>query len=101
MVLPAPPAHASPVEPRWFEQLVVAIALSARGVLTLVDHAAPARLREAYLQLRAREPATDVIVDVRRLAVLPPGTTVILGLKPPLDEDDLDWLNLNRPVLSE
>ena len=73
MVLPPSPAHASPVEPHWLDRLVVAIELSARGVLTLVDHAAPARLREAYLRLRERHPATDVIVDVRRLAELPHG----------------------------
>jgi tetratricopeptide (TPR) repeat protein len=75
--------------------------LSARGVLTLVDHASPARLREAYLRLRARDPATDVIVDVRRLAELPPGSTAILALEPPISEDALDWLNLNRPVVAE
>jgi len=75
--------------------------LSAQGVLTLVDNAAPARLREAYLRLRARDPATDVIVDVVRLADLPAGTTVILALKPPIGGDDLDWLNLNRPIVSD
>jgi tetratricopeptide (TPR) repeat protein len=75
--------------------------LATRGVLTLVDHAAPARLREAYLRLRARDPATDVIVDVRRLAELPVGATAILALKPPILDDDLDWLNLNRPVVSD
>jgi len=42
-----------------------------------------------------------VIVDVRRLAELPPGTTVILALKPPIRGDDLDWLNLNRPLVSD
>lgn len=101
MVLPAPPAHAPPARPHWLDKLVVAIELSAQGVLTLVDHAAPARLREAYLRLRARDPATDVIVDVRRLAELPPGSTVILALTPPIPGDDLDWLNLNRPVVSD
>jgi tetratricopeptide (TPR) repeat protein len=101
MVLPAPPAHASLVEPHWFDKLVVAIELSAQGVLTLVDNAALTRLREAYLRLRARDPATDLIVDVRRLAELPPGTTVILVLKPPISGDDLDWLNLNRPLVSD
>lgn len=101
MVLPAPPAHASPVAPHWLDKLVVAIELSAQGVLTLVDNAAPARLREAYLRLRARDPATDVIVDVRRLAELPPDTTVILALQSSIGGDDLDWLNLNRPLVSE
>ena len=101
MVLPPPSAHALPVEARWFDGIVVAIELAARGVLTLVDHAAPARLREAYLRLRARDPATEVIVDVRRLDELPVGATAILALKPPLDDNSLDWLNLNRPILSE
>jgi tetratricopeptide (TPR) repeat protein len=101
MVLPAPPAHASLVEAHWLDRLVLAIELSARGVLTLVDGAVPARLREAYLRLRARDPATDVIVDVRRLDELPLGSTAILALKPPIGEGSLDWLNLNRPVLSE
>ena len=101
MVLPAPPAHALPAQPRWLDKLVVAIELSAQGVLTLVDNAAPTRLREAYLRLHARDPATDVIVDVRRLAELPPGTTLILALKPPIGGDDLDWLNLNRPLVSD
>lgn len=69
--------------------------------MTLVDHAAPARLREVYLRLRARDPATEVIVDVRRLDELPLGATSILALSPSTSEDALDWLNLNRPVLSE
>jgi hypothetical protein len=101
MVLSASPAHALPAQPHWLDRLVVAIELSAQGVLTLVDNATPARLREAYLRLHTRDPATDVIVDVRRLAELPPGTTVILALKPPLGGDDLDWINLNRPVVAE
>ena len=101
MVLPAPPAHASPPESHWLDRLVVAIELSAQGVLTLVDHAAPARLREAYLRLRAHDAATDVIVDVRRLAELPAGSTVILALTPTVSGEDLDWLNLNRPLVSD
>lgn len=101
MVLPAHPAHASPAQPHWLDRLIVAIELSDRGVLTLVNGAAPARFREAYLRLRACDPATDVIIDVRRLAMLPPRTTVILALEPTIDDDDLDWLNLNRPVLSD
>jgi len=101
MVLPAPPAHASPVAPHWVDRLVVAIELSSRGVLTLVDQAAPARLREAYLQLRARDPAIEVVVDVRGVAELSPGTTAILVLEPSIRDDELDWLNLNRPVISD
>jgi hypothetical protein len=101
MVLPAPPAHASPAGSHWLDSLVVAIELSARGVLTLVDRAAPARLREAYLRLRACTPATDVIIDARQLAELPPGTTVILALAPARSGEDLDWLNLNRPILAD
>lgn len=100
MVLSTPPAHATPVE-HWLDRLVVAIELSAGGVLTLVDNAAPARLREAYLQLRALDPRTELIVDVRGLAELPPGSTVILAITPQIARHDLDWLNLNRPVLSE
>lgn len=42
-----------------------------------------------------------MIVDVRRLAELPPGATVILALPPSISDDDLDWLNLNRPVVSD
>jgi tetratricopeptide (TPR) repeat protein len=101
MVLPASPAHASPVEPHWFDKVVVAIELSAHGVLTLVDHAAPSRLREAYLRLRARDPETDLIVDVQRLAELSPGTTVILAMTPSISTDALDWLNLNRPLVAD
>jgi tetratricopeptide (TPR) repeat protein len=101
MVLPAPPAHASPVEARWFDRIGIAIELATRGVLTLVDNAAPSRLREAYLRLRARDPATDVIVDVRRLAELPLGATAILALASSMSSDDLEWLNLNRPILSD
>jgi tetratricopeptide (TPR) repeat protein len=101
MVLPAPLADALPVEPHWFDKIVVAIELSAHGVLTLVDHAAPSRLREAYLRLRARDSATDLVVDVRRLADLAPGTTVILALTPSITPDALDWLNLNRPLVAD
>ncbi len=101
MVLPAPPAHTPSVEPHWFDKIVVAIGLSAHGVLTLVDHAAPSRLREAYLRLRARDPATDLIVDVQRLAELPPGITVILAMAPAISSDALDWLNLNRPLVAD
>jgi tetratricopeptide (TPR) repeat protein len=101
MVLPAPPAHATPAEPHWFDKVVVAIDLSAHGVLTLVDHAAPSRLREAYLRLRVRDPATDLIVDVQRLAELPPGITVILAVTPSISSDALDWLNLNRPLVAD
>jgi tetratricopeptide (TPR) repeat protein len=70
-------------------------------VLTLVDHAAPSRLREAYLQLRAHDPATELIVDVQQLAKLPSGTTVILAVTPSISADALDWLNLNRPVVAD
>lgn len=70
-------------------------------MLTLVDHAAPARLREAYLQLHARAPATEVLVEVRRLVQLPRGATAMLLLSPSADGEDLDWLNLNRPVVSD
>jgi len=42
-----------------------------------------------------------VIVDVRRLAELPLGTTALLALSPDISIADLDWLNLNRPVLAE
>jgi tetratricopeptide (TPR) repeat protein len=101
MVLPAPPAHTPPVEPHWFDDVVLAIELSAHGILTLVDHAAPSRLREAFLRLRARDAATDLIVDVQRLATLPPGATVILAMAPSITTDALDWLNLNRPVIAD
>jgi tetratricopeptide (TPR) repeat protein len=101
MVLPAPPAHTPPVEPHWFDDVVLAIELSAHGVLTLVDHAAPSRLRQAFLRLRARDAATDLIVDVQRLATLPPGATVILAMAPSITTDALDWLNLNRPVIAD
>jgi tetratricopeptide (TPR) repeat protein len=101
MVLPAPPAHATPVEPPWFDKLVVAIELSNQGVLTLVDNAAPTRLREVYLRLRARDPATELIVDVHQLAALPPGATVILALTESTEGEDLDWLNLNRPIVAD
>ncbi len=70
-------------------------------MLTLVDNAVPARLREVYLRLRARDPATDVIVDVRRLVELPPGATVIVALDPAIDDDDLEWLNFNRPIVAD
>ncbi|HEX3479817.1 MAG TPA: tetratricopeptide repeat protein [Kofleriaceae bacterium] len=70
-------------------------------MLTLVDHAAPSRLREAYLRLRARDPATDLIVDVQRLAELPSGITVILAMTPSITPDALDWLNLNRPLVAD
>ena len=70
-------------------------------MLTLVDNAARGRLREAYLRLRSRDRTSDVIVDVRKLADLPQGTTVILALKPPIDNDSLDWLNLNRPLIAD
>ncbi len=70
-------------------------------MLTLVDHAAPSRLREAYLRLRGRDPETDLIVDVQRLAERPAGTTVILAVTPSISADALDWLNLNRPLVAD
>jgi len=70
-------------------------------VLTLVDHAAPSRLREAYLRLRGHDPGADVIVDVQRLAELPTGTTVMLAMTPSITADALDWLNLNRPIIAD
>jgi hypothetical protein len=101
MVLPAPPADALSVEPHWFDKVVVAIELSAHGVLTLVDHASPSRLREAFLRLRAHDQATDLIVDAQRLAELRPNTTVILAVTPSISADVLDWLNLNRPLVAD
>lgn len=101
MVLPAPPAHAPPVEPHWFNKVVVAIELSAHGVLTLVDHAAPSRLREAYLRLLAHDPAAELIVDVQRLAELAAGKTVMMAITPTMGADALDWLNLNRPLIAD
>lgn len=58
-------------------------------------------MREAFLRLRTRDPATDLIVDVQRLAELPPGTTVILAVTPSISADALDWLNLNRPLVAD
>jgi tetratricopeptide (TPR) repeat protein len=91
-----------PPAPRhWLDRLVVAFELAANGVLTLVDGAIPARLRDAYLRLRARNPTTEVLLDAPRLAALAPGATAILVLGPATAVDGLDWLNLNRPILSE
>ena len=70
-------------------------------MLTLVDRAAPSRLREAFLRLHARDPATDLIVDVQQLAELPLGTTVMLAITPSISAGALAWLNLNRPVIAD
>jgi len=67
----------------------------------LVDRATPARLREAYLQLRASDPGTDAIADPRRLTAVPSGATVILVLASPISAEDVTWLNLNRPIVSD
>jgi tetratricopeptide (TPR) repeat protein len=61
----------------------------------------PARLRDAYLRLRAHAPTTEVVVDVHRLAELAPGSTAILVVGPATRGDELDWINLNRPVLAD
>lgn len=97
MVLPAPAPGQLP-DVAWFARIEVALHLATRGVLTLVDHAAPGQLRRVWLRLVALESQAALVVTAQALFDLPEGSLVLYAPDP---EQDGAALNLMRPIVAE
>ncbi len=62
----------------------------------LVDHACPERLGELVRTLLPIAPALEVHTEAHRLAESQPGSTLVLVPR----VEDVDWLNINRPLFA-
>jgi hypothetical protein len=71
--------------------------LGRNGVIVMIRDAQRSRLRELVLALDELSPGYCFTDDVRELPGLEPGRLVVL----PVRREDLDWLNLNRPIFAE
>ena len=96
MVLSSPAPGALPGL-AWFARIDVAIQLSTRGVLTLIEDATPGQLRAVWLRLLALDPAAHLVVTARDLFELPDGALVLYAPDP---EADGTTLNLMRPIVA-
>ncbi|MDC0749114.1 tetratricopeptide repeat protein [Polyangium mundeleinium] len=98
MVLPAPPPDDAPREGAWLDAILRELKLAGegRGLLVLVDHARPERLRDLVLALLPTYPDVEVYTDVRAVYEVPEGAVMILAPR----AEDADWLNQQRPVFA-
>lgn len=98
MVLPAPPPDDAPREGAWLDAILRELKLSGegRGLLILVDHARPERLRDLVLALLPTYPDVEVSTDVRAVYEVPEGAVMVLSPR----AEDADWLNQQRPVFA-
>ena len=97
MVL-SPPAPGPLPRVDWFTRIEVALQLSTRGVLTLVDHAVPGQLRTAWLRLLAIDPGVQLVVTAKALFDLPDGALVLYAPDPGTDGVTL---NMMRPIVAD
>jgi tetratricopeptide (TPR) repeat protein len=95
MVLPSSPVDDASVESP-FGSVRRQLNRSSNGIIVLVDHARPERLRDLILELLPDHPNLFVSPNVEDVVRLPEGTVVVLV---PNSTDD-DFLNLNRPIFS-
>ncbi|MDI1430687.1 tetratricopeptide repeat protein [Polyangium sorediatum] len=98
MVLPAPPPDDAPREGAWLDAILRELKLAGegRGLLVLVDHARPERLRDLVLALLPTYPDVEVYTDVRAVYEVPEGAVMVLAPR----AEDADWLNQQRPVFA-
>jgi hypothetical protein len=73
------------------------LTLGRKGVIIMIRDAQRARLRELVLMLDELEPGFCFHDDARVIADVTPGSLVLLALR----REDLDWLNLNRPLFAQ
>jgi hypothetical protein len=98
MVLPSSTAAQSEAaEADWLTELRRWLTLGRKGVIVMIRDAQRARLRELVLMLDEIEPGFCFDTDATVIADAAPGSLVLLGLQ----REQLDWLNLNRPLFAE
>ncbi len=106
MVLSAPAADDRAARvPAWLTKLVAQLELARRGVLLALTRATPTQLGTVVRALSEAPPwaqvadgeALEVCLDAPKLAELPLNSRVLLRVR----VEDLDWLNVNRPVFGE
>lgn len=97
MVPTAPPAHAgeAQVEYHWLGKLARWLELGREKVAILIEEASPGGLRPLVSMLLEREPPV-VCFHVTELLDVPAGSLVVLTLH----EAELNWINLNRPIIA-
>lgn len=97
-MVPTPPAaHAgeAQVEYHWLGKLARWLELGREKVAILVEEASPGGLRPLVSMLLEREPLV-VCFHVTELLDVPAGSLVVLTLH----EAELNWINLNRPIIA-
>jgi tetratricopeptide (TPR) repeat protein len=94
MVLSASPPLGPLPARRWLDRLSGILALTAKGVLVLVE-GGPERLGDLVRHLVGSHADLAVLTRAPELAELAPGSTAVLWLR----EQDFDWLNGARPVV--
>ena len=97
MVPTTPAAHAGEarVEYHWLGKLARWLELGREKVAILVEEASPGGLRPLVSMLLEREPPV-VCFHVTDLLDVPAGSLVVLTLH----EAELNWINLNRPIIA-
>lgn len=97
MVPTTPAAHAgeAQVEYHWLGKLARWLELGREKVAILIEEASPGGLRPLVSMLLEREPPV-VCFHVTELLDVPVGSLVVLTLH----EAELNWINLNRPIIA-
>lgn len=99
MVLPpssAPEGQARGRE-RWLKEIRRWLHLGHDGVLIAVRDAKPWGLRPLARLLAEVDHQRHLLLDAKELTTLEPGALALLIVR----AEDLDWLNLNRPILAQ
>jgi RNA polymerase sigma factor (sigma-70 family) len=104
MVLPAPAADPGAAEARrWLGRLIRPLELSRDGVLLCLRDATPTQLGPVLRALSPAPPWSEsaemlrVCLRATEVLEVPPGSRVLLRVR----SEDLDWLNIARPLFAE
>lgn len=81
----------------WLHTLRRSLFLGRKGVIIQIRQARPDRLAEVCEVLCAVDPDLVVVEHARDLPSCVPGSLILLRLR----AEDLDWLNINRPIFAQ
>jgi hypothetical protein len=91
------PAQSQAAQASWLSELRRWLLLGRNGVIVMIRDAQRPRMRELVLALDELEPGYCFTDDVQELPGLERERLVLL----PVRREDLDWLNLNRPIFAD
>lgn len=98
MVLPASTAaEGEAAQAEWLRQVRRWLHLGHKGVLVMIRDAQLAQLRPLVRVLESIDPALTVTMHAPELVECEEGALVLLIVR----EQDLGWLNLNRPIFAQ